>query len=175
MRWNSPLECFSSSFSRQNWFLNFSKFSLHRSKVLCDWLSPTDDSNGRRSIFILNLFSLRKIGGKNRNIFWIQFLLLLMEQTMNSNFGETFIFLTKLAWNCKVTLPILVTAVFLVLDFRMQIELNVETDQLVFQVNFVWNFGQKKNEIIEIVFSILTGWNRLHRWWRWRRLHRRRW
>lgn len=53
---------------------------------------------------------------------------------MDSTFGQTFLFLTKLAWNCKVTLPILVTAVFLAMDFRMQIELNIETDQLVFQV-----------------------------------------
>lgn len=56
---------------------------------------------------------------------------------MNSAFGESFMFLTKLAWNCKVTLPILVTAVFLALDFRMQIELNIETEQIVFQVSEV--------------------------------------
>lgn len=56
---------------------------------------------------------------------------------MTSTFNETFMFLTKLAWNCKITLPILVTAVFLALDFRMQIELNVETDQIVFQVNWL--------------------------------------
>lgn len=53
---------------------------------------------------------------------------------MDSAFGKSFIFLTKLAWNCKVTLPVLVTAVFLAMDFRMQIELNIETEQLVFQV-----------------------------------------
>lgn len=53
---------------------------------------------------------------------------------MDSTFGKSFLFLTKLAWNCKVTLPVLVTAVFLAMDFRMQIELNIETEQLVFQV-----------------------------------------
>lgn len=36
-----------------------------------------------------------------------------------------------------MTLPILVTAVFLALDFRMQIELNIETEQIVFQVSEV--------------------------------------
>lgn len=56
------------------------------------------------------------------------------EDIMNSTFGKSFLFLTKLAWNCKVTLPVLVTAVFLAMDFRMQIELNIETEQLVFQV-----------------------------------------
>ena len=55
-------------------------------------------------------------------------------QIMDSTFGQTFLFLTKLAWKCKVTLPILVTAAFLVMDFRMQIELNVHTEQLVLQV-----------------------------------------
>lgn len=54
---------------------------------------------------------------------------------MDSTFGKSFLFLTKLAWNCKVTLPVLLTTVFLAMDFRMQIELNIETDQLVFQVN----------------------------------------
>lgn len=56
------------------------------------------------------------------------------EDIMDSTFGKSFLFLTKLAWNCKVTLPVLVTAVFLAMDFRMQIELNIETEQLVFQV-----------------------------------------
>lgn len=53
---------------------------------------------------------------------------------MESAIGQTFLFLTNLAWKSKVTLPILVTAVFLAMDFRMQIELNIETEQLVFQV-----------------------------------------
>lgn len=59
---------------------------------------------------------------------------------MDSAFGKSFLFLTKLAWNCKVTLPVLVTAVFLAMDFRMQIELNIETEQLVFQVNVIFTF-----------------------------------
>lgn len=57
------------------------------------------------------------------------------ESIMDSTFGKSFLFLTKLAWNCKVTLPVLVTAVFLAMDFRMQIELNIETEQMVFQVS----------------------------------------
>lgn len=64
------------------------------------------------------------------------------ENIMDSAFGKSFLFLTKLAWNCKVTLPVLVTAVFLAMDFRMQIELNIETEQLVFQVNYFDLFFQ---------------------------------
>lgn len=59
------------------------------------------------------------------------------DNIMDSTFGKSFLFLTKLAWNCKVTLPVLVTAVFLAMDFRMQIELNIETEQLVFQVSLL--------------------------------------
>lgn len=68
------------------------------------------------------------------------------ENIMDSTFGKSFLFLTKLAWNCKVTLPVLVTAVFLAMDFRMQIELNIETEQLVFQVFIFILFNvEKKN------------------------------
>lgn len=74
---------------------------------------------------------------------------------MNSAFGESFLFLTKLAWNCKVTLPILVTAVFLALDFRMQIELNIETEQIVFQVSEC-NATQYKTKI-QTIKKTLTG------------------
>lgn len=64
------------------------------------------------------------------------------DEIMDSAFGKSFLFLTKLAWNCKVTLPVLVTAVFLAMDFRMQIELNIETEQLVLQVCYNFVFGR---------------------------------
>lgn len=54
----------------------------------------------------------------------------------SSFFNDTFIFLTKLAWNSRITLPMLVTAVFMAMDFRMQVEINVQTERLVFQVRF---------------------------------------
>lgn len=108
---------------------------------------------------------------------------------MNSAFGESFMFLTKLAWNCKVTLPILVTAVFLALDFRMQIELNIETEQIVFQVSEVVASATLDIYIyVRFMRFILTGrhwwlgwcrkcwrWNRGWKWrWRWRLWVRRR-
>lgn len=55
---------------------------------------------------------------------------------MDSAFGQTFLFLTKLAWKSKVTIPILVTAAFLAMDFRMQIELNYDPDEENYQVRF---------------------------------------
>ena len=72
------------------------------------------------------------------------------ENIMDSTFGKSFLFLTKLAWNCKVTLPVLVTAVFLAMDFRMQIELNIETEQLVFQVNFFHFIQCQKKTILKL-------------------------
>lgn len=72
---------------------------------------------------------------------------------MDSTFGRSFIFLTKLAWNCKVTLPVLVTAVFLAMDFRMQIELNIETEQLVFQVMRIYLATWHNQFLIYFLFS----------------------
>lgn len=51
--------------------------------------------------------------------------------TNPSLFSRTFIFLTKLAWNSRVTLPLLVTIAFMAMDFRMQVEINVQTERIV--------------------------------------------
>lgn len=50
---------------------------------------------------------------------------------MASTFSRTFMFLTKLAWNSRITLPLLVTVAFMAMDFRMQIEINVQTERVV--------------------------------------------
>ncbi|XP_055684474.1 uncharacterized protein LOC129790764 [Lutzomyia longipalpis] len=52
---------------------------------------------------------------------------------MDSTFGQTFMFLTKLAWNSRTTLPLLITAVFLAMDFRMQVELDLHMENQDFQ------------------------------------------
>lgn len=49
-------------------------------------------------------------------------------------FTRTFIFLTKLAWKSRVTLPMIVAAAFMAMDFRMQVEINVHTEGIMFQV-----------------------------------------
>jgi len=49
---------------------------------------------------------------------------------MDSEFGQAFLFLTNLAWKCRITLPVLVTAVFMVMDIRLQIEINIQAGQL---------------------------------------------
>lgn len=55
---------------------------------------------------------------------------------MTTPFGKTFIFLTKLAWDSRVTLPMIVTAAFMAMDFRMQVEINVHTEGIMFQVKY---------------------------------------
>lgn len=42
-------------------------------------------------------------------------------------------FLTKLAWNSKVSLPVLLTCAFMVLNFRWEVEINIHTERIVFQ------------------------------------------
>lgn len=49
---------------------------------------------------------------------------------MNSAFGEVFLFLTNLAWKSRMTIPILVTTVFLIMDIRLQIEINIQSGQV---------------------------------------------
>lgn len=49
-------------------------------------------------------------------------------------FRQTFLFLTKLAWDSRVTLPIIITGAFMVMDIRMQVEINVHTERMLFQV-----------------------------------------
>ncbi|XP_017026698.1 uncharacterized protein [Drosophila kikkawai] len=48
---------------------------------------------------------------------------------MNSLFGNVFLFLTELAWKSRLTIPVLVTTAFLVMDIRLQIEINIQTGQ----------------------------------------------
>lgn len=48
---------------------------------------------------------------------------------MNSQFGEVFLFLTDLAWKSRMTIPVLVTTVFLIMDIRLQIEINIQAGQ----------------------------------------------
>lgn len=50
---------------------------------------------------------------------------------MDSPFGESFLFLIKLAWKSRITLPVLVTAIFMVMDLRPRIDINIQTRQIV--------------------------------------------
>lgn len=50
---------------------------------------------------------------------------------MNSAFGEVFMFLTNLAWKSRLTIPVLVTTAFLIMDIRLQIEINIQSGQVV--------------------------------------------
>lgn len=47
---------------------------------------------------------------------------------------QTFLFLTKLAWYNRVTLPIIITSAFMAMDIRVQVELNIHTERMLFQV-----------------------------------------
>ncbi|XP_017076405.1 uncharacterized protein LOC108111447 [Drosophila eugracilis] len=49
--------------------------------------------------------------------------------TMESTFGKVFMFLTDLAWKSRLTIPIMVTTAFLVMDIRLQIEINIQSGQ----------------------------------------------
>ncbi|XP_017041709.1 uncharacterized protein LOC108088445 isoform X1 [Drosophila ficusphila] len=48
---------------------------------------------------------------------------------MDSTFGKVFMFLTDLAWKSRLTIPVLVTTAFLVMDIRLQIEINIQSGQ----------------------------------------------
>ncbi|XP_043655547.1 uncharacterized protein LOC122621667 [Drosophila teissieri] len=48
---------------------------------------------------------------------------------MDSTFGKVFMFLTDLAWKSRLTIPIMVTTAFLVMDIRLQIEINIQSGQ----------------------------------------------
>lgn len=50
---------------------------------------------------------------------------------MDSAFGEVFMFLTNLAWKSRLTIPVLVTTAFLIMDIRLQIEINIQSGQVV--------------------------------------------
>lgn len=49
--------------------------------------------------------------------------------TMESTFGKVFMFLTDLAWKSRLTIPVIVTTAFLVMDIRLQIEINIQSGQ----------------------------------------------
>lgn len=51
--------------------------------------------------------------------------------TMESTFGKVFMFLTDLAWKSRLTIPVIVTTAFLVMDIRLQIEINIQSGQFV--------------------------------------------
>uniref|UniRef100_A0A6P7GW79 Uncharacterized protein LOC114347232 n=1 Tax=Diabrotica virgifera virgifera TaxID=50390 RepID=A0A6P7GW79_DIAVI len=40
------------------------------------------------------------------------------------------LFLLKLAWDCRYRLPLLITVGFMVLDVRMQLDINVQTRRI---------------------------------------------
>ena len=52
---------------------------------------------------------------------------------MNSSLGKTFLFLTNLAYKSRITLPILITAGFMILNFRWEVEINIHTEQIGIQ------------------------------------------
>ncbi|XP_062541739.1 uncharacterized protein LOC134209740 [Armigeres subalbatus] len=52
---------------------------------------------------------------------------------MNSTFGKTFLFLTNLAWKSRVTLPVLITAGFMILNFRWEVEINIHSERIAIQ------------------------------------------
>ncbi|XP_029710797.2 uncharacterized protein LOC115256421 [Aedes albopictus] len=52
---------------------------------------------------------------------------------MNSAFGRTFLFLTDLAWKSRITLPVLITAGFMIMNFRWEVEINIHTERIAMQ------------------------------------------
>jgi hypothetical protein len=52
---------------------------------------------------------------------------------MPSSFNETFLFLTRLAWKNRVTLPIFITIAFLACNFRWEVEISIQTERIAFQ------------------------------------------
>lgn len=49
---------------------------------------------------------------------------------INSAFGRTFLFLTKLAWKNRVALPALIMVGCMVLNYRGEIEINIHTERI---------------------------------------------
>lgn len=54
---------------------------------------------------------------------------------LKSNFHESFLFLTKLAYKNRVTIPVFVCVAFLVCNFRWEIEISIQTERLQVQAN----------------------------------------
>ncbi|XP_055543877.1 uncharacterized protein LOC129729377 [Wyeomyia smithii] len=52
---------------------------------------------------------------------------------MSGTFGKTFIFLTDLAWKSRVTLPVLITVGFMILNFRWEVEINIHAERIAIQ------------------------------------------
>lgn len=52
---------------------------------------------------------------------------------INSAFGRTFLFLTKLAWKNRVALPALIMVGCMVLNYRGEIEINIHTGRIAVQ------------------------------------------
>ena len=44
---------------------------------------------------------------------------------MKGQAAETFLFLVDLAWKSKITMPVLISVVFMVLDFNMQVRFSI--------------------------------------------------
>ncbi|XP_053691872.1 uncharacterized protein LOC128740359 [Sabethes cyaneus] len=52
---------------------------------------------------------------------------------MSGTFGRTFMFLTDLAWKSRVTLPVLITVGFMILNFRWEVEINIHAERIAIQ------------------------------------------
>ncbi|KAJ8946792.1 hypothetical protein NQ314_008775 [Rhamnusium bicolor] len=46
------------------------------------------------------------------------------------NIMSPLVFLIKLAWDCRYRLPLLITVGFMILDIRMQLDINVQTRRI---------------------------------------------
>lgn len=44
---------------------------------------------------------------------------------MKSEFGQTFLFLADLAWKSRITVPILISAAFMIMDINMQVRFSI--------------------------------------------------
>ncbi|KAG5676130.1 hypothetical protein PVAND_005981 [Polypedilum vanderplanki] len=53
----------------------------------------------------------------------------------SSNFHQSFLFLTKLAYKNRITIPVFVCVAFLVCNFRWEIEISIQTERLQVQAN----------------------------------------
>jgi hypothetical protein len=58
------------------------------------------------------------------------FFLLLLTEMISSNFHESFMFLTRLAYKNRLTIPTFVCIAFLVCNFRWEIEISIQTERI---------------------------------------------
>jgi hypothetical protein len=54
---------------------------------------------------------------------------------IKSNFQESFLFLTKLAYKNRIIIPTFVCIAFLVFNFRWEIEISIQTERIQLQAN----------------------------------------